>query len=1018
MKFREMMLKILRRKFLLTIQLVIMGLTLYGAILLISPVRAAPPVPKNTQIITLLHWILQQQELTLDIPSLTWLAAANKPISLQHITLSLQHHQAVQKMTIQADLLDSANQSQQFRFEGNILNYNQSLTTIKIQFMLTLPLLNFNGVIELDTSQNRVKIQQATLLFTHQHWSHPLKLEKLQADWQWQYHDNQWIMIINQLSAIEQTLQIQVAGKITVPVATQAAHQPTQVPVVDLKLQLHHGQVNQLYRYIPDKLLPTTVKWFKKALLSGSFKTAELKIHGAMNQLLDKKNLQLNMVLEKVRLNYADAWPPIENLTTSLQMQGRTITLVAQKASIYHSQLTQAVATIKDITADEPALDFVGELTSSGEDSIKFIQNSPLHKDIDVGKGKLEVAGKVKLQLKMRIPFSPAPNTIFVKILFEKSIINDDSLKLKLTDVSGALYFDGTHLASDTLHGTLSDTPLDFTISILPQAEHEKIILVSLSGQVDSHFIYEQMRNVSLEFENWQHIYKHLLGTMRLQGTVRVFKTQNPETSRTDIYLHSDMQGMTLDFPPPLSKTAAQLLPFQVHASLPKQGDTVVRVSFAKTLSTTLSFAKGLARGIIALGTDTPVDLPDTAVLHLSGQTPELAWRAWQQTLFGDQIKVPQNEDDKFPVPFLIDLKTDHLDVFGQIFNAVSLKAKLIDEVWHVALQGEGIDGNILFDKTQQKPLANLVFKNLIIPPQADVSPDIAAQREQNEPKDTTDPRELPIFTFHADNLQLGKMALGNVNLYTHPTPEGIFIELLEAKHDGLNLAAKGEWKYVSNQQNTYMSLWLDSKNIPLFLQKLGFPSSPISEGNAQIEIDVRWADTPYRVKLSKLIGKLRFLLTEGQIVDVDPGVGRVIGLFDLQVLPKRIMFDFNDIFSKGFAFATIIGEFALQQGLAHTDHVIIQAPAARIEIKGDTDLVKKQYNQIVNVFPHVSNTLPIAGALVGGLGVGAVAIIIQQLIQGEIEKNVNYQYRVTGSWDKPLIESVSIPADAPKHND
>ncbi|MEZ5671371.1 MAG: DUF3971 domain-containing protein [Thiotrichaceae bacterium] len=62
---------------------------------------------------------------------------------------------------------------------------------------------------------------------------------------------------------------------------------------------------------------------------------------------------------------------------------------MAKKAAIYHSKLTQAVATIKDITADEPALDLVGEIDTSGEDSIKFIQNSPLHKDIDVGKGKI-----------------------------------------------------------------------------------------------------------------------------------------------------------------------------------------------------------------------------------------------------------------------------------------------------------------------------------------------------------------------------------------------------------------------------------------------------------------------------------------------------------------------------------------------------------------------------------------------------------------------------------------------------
>ena len=1010
-KFQATMPKILHHVALFVCQLMIIYSMSYATILLISPARATSAI-NTPQMIMLLHWILQQQELSLEIPELTWLATENKLVSLQNITFALQRQNNAQKIIIQANLSDSQNQSQQFKFEGKILSYNKELTQLKIQFTLNLPTINFGGLLELNLPQTRFKIQQANLVIHPEQWySHSLKLENLQADFQWKQIDNQWSFIVHQFLAHEQTLQIQMAGKITVPVATSSGNRPTRVPTVDLRIQLHHGQVNQIHRYIPDKLLPATVEWFKKSLLSGTFKTAEIKIQGAINQLLDKKNLQLKTVLEKMRLKYEQDWPPIENLTTSLQIQGRTVTLVSKSGTIYRSKMTQATAIIKDITLDEPALDFVGELVGTGEDSIKFIQNSPLHQDIEVGKGKLEVAGNVIIQLKMHIPFSAAPNTTFVKILFKNSIVNDDSLKIKLTDVTGALYFDGKHLASDTMHGKLSDTPIDFTVNILPQANHEKLILVSLSGQVDRHFIYQQMHNVSSEFENWQHIYKNLSGSMLLRGNVRVFKTKQPETSYTDIYLHSDMQGMLMNFPKPLLKTAEQVLPFQVHAFVPKVGDTVVRVSFEKIVSTTLSFAHGLTRGNIVLGQDAPVDLPDAAVLQLAGQTPTLAWRDWQQILSGEKEKNNQNEEDKFPVPFFIDVKTDHLDLFGQIFDEVSVKAKLLDEIWYVSLVGKGIDGKIQFDQTQKKPVANLSFKNLIIPPQEDETPELV----ENEPKDSTDPRELPTFTFHADNFQLGKMALGNVNLYTRPTPDGLFIELLEAKNDGLNLAAKGEWKYINNQQHTLLTLWLDSKNIPLFLKKLGFTNSPISEGHAQIEVDVNWFDTPYRFKLAKLIGKLRFLLTDGQIVDVDPGVGRVIGLFDLRVLPRRITLDFNDIFSKGFVFSDIIGEFALDRGVAHTDHVIIQAPAARIEIQGQTNFIKQEYNQLVNVFPHVSNTLPIAGALVGGFGVGAIAILIQKLVEGEIEKSVNYQYHVTGTWDKPQIDSVSLPAVPPE---
>jgi uncharacterized protein YhdP len=47
---------------------------------------------------------------------------------------------------------------------------------------------------------------------------------------------------------------------------------------------------------------------------------------------------------------------------------------------------------------------------------------------------------------------------------------------------------------------------------------------------------------------------------------------------------------------------------------------------------------------------------------------------------------------------------------------------------------------------------------------------------------------------------------------------------------------------------------------------------------------------------------------------------------------------------------------------------------------------------------------------------VGAIAIIIQQLLQAELEKTVSYQYHVTGSWQKPQIDPIPA-ANAVKDN-
>ena len=55
-------------------------------------------------------------------------------------------------------------------------------------------------------------------------------------------------------------------------------------------------------------------------------------------------------------------------------------------------------------------------------------------------------------------------------------------------------------------------------------------------------------------------------------------------------------------------------------------------------------------------------------------------------------------------------------------------------------------------------------------------------------------------------------------------------------------------------------------------------------------------------------------------------------------------------------------------------------------------------------MFPHLSNPIPVASALAGGFGVGVAALLVQQLLQAEFENMVNYQYHITGSWEKPKI--------------
>ena len=49
----------------------------------------------------------------------------------------------------------------------------------------------------------------------------------------------------------------------------------------------------------------------------------------------------------------------------------------------------------------------------------------------------------------------------------------------------------------------------------------------------------------------------------------------------------------------------------------------------------------------------------------------------------------------------------------------------------------------------------------------------------------------------------------------------------------------------------------------------------------------------------------------DGQFLEIEPGIGKLVSLMSLQMLPRRISLDFRDVFSKGFQFDRIASNLA-----------------------------------------------------------------------------------------------------------
>jgi uncharacterized protein YhdP len=186
------------------------------------------------------------------------------------------------------------------------------------------------------------------------------------------------------------------------------------------------------------------------------------------------------------------------------------------------------------------------------------------------------------------------------------------------------------------------------------------------------------------------------------------------------------------------------------------------------------------------------------------------------------------------------------------------------------------------------------------------------------------------------------------------------------------------------------------------YFARLKLPEG-IKGGSGRLEGQLSWSGPPSAPDLATLDGTVTIDAKNGRFVKVDPGIGKLIGVLSLQALPRRVTLDFRDIFSEGFTFDEIRAGAQITRGVAHTDNFRMTGTAARVNMKGDLDLVRETQNLQVRVIPSLSESVALGAAIVNP-AVGLAALLAQKALKDPINQMVSMEYIVTGTWSDPVI--------------
>jgi len=279
------------------------------------------------------------------------------------------------------------------------------------------------------------------------------------------------------------------------------------------------------------------------------------------------------------------------------------------------------------------------------------------------------------------------------------------------------------------------------------------------------------------------------------------------------------------------------------------------------------------------------------------------------------------------------------------------------------------------------------------------------------------DPQGIPPLVIRAKQFIYGNKNLGQLTLNTLPTSDGMIIQNFNLITPDYDFKSQGRWGVANKTQKSQLQGTLQSVHVGSLLDRFNIPMKNLVVNKGKAAFNLRWEGPPYGFSLANMSGEFSFNLEKGRIINLNESsnkkmdIGRMLSVFSLQTIPRRLSFDFSDLFEQGYSFDFVQGDFVLDHGDAFTKKdAIFEGPVARITAHGRIGLLTEDYDLLLSVSPYVTESLPlVAGALTLNPLVGAAAWLVNKVVLSkQVSKVITYHYTVTGPWKDPVWQASS----------
>lgn len=775
-------------------------------------------------------------------------------------------------------------------------------------------------------------------------------------------------------------------------------------PRLRLDVRGRHIDLARARRFLPLVRLPLHLfRWLDESVVAGRLTQGEVHYDGRVRDFpfVDRPGrYAIAASVEGATFAYLPAWTPMTQVAAHVAVDGARVKVTGE-GKLLGLSVSNVVVGTDDWRGDDARLTIQGDVAGPVNDTLKVLAQAPIEDVVLRVPMTAHARGNGDLALTVELPLHhPKAYTLTGHYRVERATLGAGIEGLDARDVNGQVDFTRAGPAAGHVSGRLLGAPFTLTVTSPDQGRSAQW---TAHGAIEADALAPVVGSRARAFD----------GSARVHAVVNTAQGALPR-----VYVNADLTNAALRLPAPLNKARGEPLAFVAQTqsgAAHRQALAIAlgaRVRALVMLDSAPSLRVQAASVEIGAG---PLATPPASGIFVRTRLPALdldAWSDWWSIAATPPANVARPAIASAPSlpPVRFVGKVGAFRAGGRDWGALQFALRGDRDQIRGELNGDRLAGHVKL-LARGRGQVELDLARLFIPPANALGP------APGGPDTGPDPRAVPELVIKVADFRWGKEALGRLDLWATPMPDGLDIRHLALVRPETNVWLRGRWTDSGAGRTTDVEGEIASKNIGTTLNAFGVPDQ-VRGGEGKLTVHARWPGGPMSFSLPQAQMDAKASARDGRFLQIRQGAGKLLGLFDIRSVARVLTLDFRSVFGKGFPFDRLNGDMRIDQGKASTGGIRLEGPSADIDIAGSAGLVSEDFDLRVSVTPQLSTGLAVASGLWGGPAAGAAVLLMQKLLHKQIEAGTRMVYLVKGPWDHPDIKrAANGPRDTSAEN-